>query len=75
MRRVAELLRDDERRVLRALSPAERVALALRLGARDLASFRLAQDPPLDAAAADRVLRRRRQLGRRPSRCLQELIG
>jgi hypothetical protein len=51
------------------------VALALRLGARDLESFRLAQAPALDAVLADRALRRRRQLARRPSRCLQELIG
>jgi hypothetical protein len=75
MPRVAELLRDDERRAVAALLPAERVTLALRLGARDLESFRLAQDPPLDAVDADRVLRRRRQAGRRPSRCLEELIG
>jgi hypothetical protein len=75
MSRVADLLRIDERRALAALEPGERVALALRLGARDLETFRLAQQPPLDAATADRVLRMRRQQGRRPSRCLREVIG
>jgi hypothetical protein len=75
MRRIADLLRTEERRALAELEPAERVKLALRLGARDLESFRLAQNPPLDAAEADRALRRRRQQARRPSRCVQELIG
>jgi len=75
MPRVADLLRTEERRALAEREPAERVKLALRLGARDLESFRLAQNPPLDAAEADRVLRRRRQQARRPSRCVQELIG
>ena len=74
MPRVADLLRAEERRALTELEPGERVKLALRLGGRDLESFRLAQNPPLDAAEADRVLRRRRQQARRPSRCVQELI-
>jgi hypothetical protein len=75
MRSVADLLRLEDRRALTALDAGERVALALRLGARDLETFRCAQDPSLTPAAADRLLRRRRQLGRRPSRCLRELIG
>jgi hypothetical protein len=75
MPRVADLLRADERRALAELEPGQRVTLALRLGARDLESFRLAQTPPLNAAEADRVLRRRRQHTRRLSRCVQELIG
>jgi hypothetical protein len=75
MSRVAEVLRAEERRLLAALDPAARVALALRLGTRDLESFRLAQAPPIDRVEADRVLRRRRQQARRPSRCVQELIG
>jgi hypothetical protein len=75
MERVADLLRTEERRALAELDPDERVKLALWLGARDLESFRLAQNPPLDAAEADRVLRRRRQQARRTSRCVQELIG
>jgi hypothetical protein len=75
MPRDADLPRVEERRALAMLEPAQRVTLALRLGARDLESFRLAQNPPLDAAEADRVLRRRRQQARRPSRCVQEAIG
>lgn len=75
MRSVADVLRAEERTAVAALSPAERVRLALSLGARDLESFRLAQDPPLQPAEADRMLRRRRQQGRRTSRCAQELIG
>jgi hypothetical protein len=75
MRSVAADLKLAERRALAALGPGERGALALRLGARDLEAFRLAQSPPLGADAADRLLRRRRQGGRRPPRCLLELIG
>jgi hypothetical protein len=75
MGRVADLLRTEERRALAELDPDERVKLPLRLGSRDLESFRLAQNPPLDAAEADRVLRRRRQQARRTARCVQELIG
>jgi hypothetical protein len=75
VRSVADGLREEDRHAIAALSPAQRVALALRLGARDLETFRLAQRPPLAAAAARRELERRRQRGRRPSRCLEELIG
>jgi len=75
MRSVVDALKDAERRALAAMTPAERLALAFRLGARDLETFRLAHDPPLDAETADRLLRRLRQSGRRPSRCLEELIG
>jgi hypothetical protein len=75
MESVADRLRAEDRAALRALSPAGRVALALALGARDLEAFRLAQDPPLEPAQAARVLDRRRQAGRRRSRCLEEIIG
>jgi len=75
MRSVADLLRAEDRDDLAALSPAERVALAFALGARDLEAFRLAHDPPLSPAEAERILQRRRQAGRRPSRCIEELIG
>jgi len=75
MRSVVDALKAVEREAAASMTPAERVALALRLGARDLETFRLAHDPPLDAETADRLLRRRRQGGRRPSRCVEELIG
>lgn len=58
-----------------ALPVGDRVALALALGARDLERFRLAHDPPLAPAEAARILERRRQSSRRPSRCIEELIG
>lgn len=72
---VADLLRAEDHAAVLALPVSDRAALALALGARDLESFRLAQDPPLDSAAAARILDQRRQAGRRPSRCIEELIG
>jgi len=75
MRSVAESLRQNDRAALAAMSPDERVALALALGERDLETFRLAQDSPLSRPEAVRVLERRRQAGRRRSACLEELIG
>jgi hypothetical protein len=76
MRSVAGLLKLEGRRTLAALDAGERVVLAPRLGARDLEAFRCAaHDSPLTPADADRLFRRRRQPGRRPSPCLRELIG
>jgi len=75
MRSVLDALDDEERAAIAAMTPAERLALAFRLGARDLETFRLAHDPPVDVITADRLLRRRRQAARRPSGCLEELIG
>ena len=72
---VADHFRAEDRVAVRGLSVSERIALALALGARDLESFRSAQRPPMDAVTASRVLERRRQAGRRPSRCIEELIG
>jgi len=72
MRSVLDDVKEEERRALSALTAAERVALALRLGARDLETFRLAHDPPLSVEEARRRLRHQRQVGRLPSRCLQE---
>ena len=75
MRSVADQLRAENCAAVLALSPADRVALALALGARDLETFRLAHDPPLDPTAAGRIPDRRRQAGRRRSRSIEELIG
>jgi hypothetical protein len=72
---VADGLRAEDRARVRGLSPGERVRLALALGARDLEAFRLARRPPCSPAEAARLLERQRQTGRRPSRCLAELIG
>ena len=75
MRSVADRLREEDRAALGVLTAAERVALALRLGRRDLEAFRLAHKPPLVRDEARRRLERQRQQGRRRSRCVEELIG
>lgn len=66
-------LRVRDAAAVRALSPAERLDLAFRLGDDDLESFRAAHG--LDPQAARRLLERRRQATRRPSACLDRLIG
>jgi hypothetical protein len=73
MRSVADDLKDEDRRAIAAMSPAERVALAL--GARDVESFARSHTPPLTLEEAARLLQRQRQLGRRRSRCHEEAIG
>ena len=75
MRSVADLLRAEDREAVLALTADERVRLALALGERDLETFRLAHDPPLARDEAIRRLERQRQSGRRPCRCIEELIG
>ena len=75
MRSVAHRLRAEDRAAAMALTPAERVALAFALGERDLEIYRAAHHPPLTREEAARRLDRQRQAGRRPSRCMQELIG
>jgi len=72
---VAERLRLEDRRALAALTPAERVALALALGERDLELFRNARRPPLSRRDAERLLGRQRQVGRRRSRCHETVIA
>jgi hypothetical protein len=75
MRSVADRLRREEREALRRLSPAERVALALALGERDLELFRHASRPSLGREEAGRLLERQRQAGRRRSACVEAVIG
>jgi len=75
MRSVADLLRAEDREAVLALTADERVRLALALGERDLEAFRLSHDPPLARDEAVRRLERARQRGRRPCRCIEELIG
>ncbi|MGH7312348.1 MAG: hypothetical protein ACREJV_04180 [Candidatus Rokuibacteriota bacterium] len=72
---MADRLRIEDRGAVLMLTPAERVELALALGARDLESFRLAHQPALESPAAVRMLERRRQAGRRRCRPIEELIG
>jgi hypothetical protein len=75
MRSVADLLRLEDREAIEALTPDERVALALAIGARDLEAFRAAHSPPLESGVAARILERQRQASRRRSRCIEEIIG
>jgi hypothetical protein len=75
MRSVADRLRLEDREAVLRLSPAERVALALSLGERDLDAFGASHRPPLPREEARRILERRRQAGRRPSACMTALIG
>ena len=72
---VADRLRAEDRRALAAMTAAARVRLALRLGERDLETFRLSHAPPLDREHASRLLRRQRQAGRRPSGSMATLAG
>lgn len=70
MRSVADGHRTEDARRLSALSPAERVELALRLGDDDLEIFRAARG--LDREDALHILRRTRQAGRRRCSFLDE---
>ncbi len=72
---MADRLRLEDCEALLRLSPAERVALALALGERDLELFRAAACPPLVRSEAARALDRQRQVGRRRSRCHEAVIG
>jgi hypothetical protein len=74
-RSVTDVLKIQDREQILALTPGERIALALVLGERDLETFRNAHQPPLSRAEAVRMLERGRQAGRRPCRCIEELIG
>jgi len=71
MRSVANELKAATWSSLQRLSPFERIELALRLGESDCELFMATSG--LDAAAAERVLRGRRRVGRRASTCAAEL--
>jgi hypothetical protein len=73
MKSVADDLRAELREETNRLSLDERIALALRLGEEGVERFRLANG--LDRETAIRLLERRRQAGRTPSKCMSELIG
>jgi len=66
---VADALRSEAEAEIRSLSSSERVELALRLGDDDVEIYRAARR--LDRNAAEAELRRRRQQGRQPCRCLK----
>jgi CRP-like cAMP-binding protein len=73
MRSVADDLRDELREETSRLTVQERIEQALRLGERGLEIFQKANG--LDRETALRELQRRRQAGRRPSKCMSEIIG
>ena len=70
---VADELKKREREDIAALSFEERMALSLSLGERELEILCRAQG--LERSEAIRLLQRRRQAGRTPSKCIQDLIG
>jgi len=71
--KVAEELRRETMQEMLALSPAERMALALRLGSEAVDTFAQARGVSRDEAL--RIIQRQKQRGRRSSRCLEELDG
>jgi hypothetical protein len=73
MESVADDLRQLDREESRNLSLEERIRRVFELGEIGLEAFRQAQG--VDRRTAIRLLQRRRQAGRRPSRCMEELIG
>jgi hypothetical protein len=73
MSTVAETLQEDSRERLRRMTPAERLAEALRLGQAAIAAYAAAHG--LDRDEARRRLERAGQAGRRPSKVMLELMG
>ena len=67
MRSVADELREEDRQRLLAMTPWERMDLALRLGERDITLYSEAHGVSREEAR-DR-LQRARHAGRRPSAC------
>jgi len=70
MKSVADALREATRRRLSALTAAERIELALALGAQDVELY--AATAGLDRDEARRRLRAARRLGRASSPCSEE---
>ena len=68
--RVAEALRSLLDEEMRALTPAERVRIALELGERDLETMMAASGLSREEALAR--IRETRRAGRRPSKCMDE---
>lgn len=62
---MADALRREDREAILAVSAAERIAFALKLGERDLESFRRAAGAGLSRDETVRELERRRQAGPR----------
>lgn len=73
MESVADDLRRRDREAFASLPPEERIRQVFEMGEIGLEAFRQAQG--VDRRTAIRLLQRRRQAGRQPSRCMEELIG
>jgi len=73
MSTVAEALREESRARLRRMTPGERLAEALMLGQRAIATYAAAHG--LEREAARRELERGAQAGRRASRVMRDLAG
>jgi hypothetical protein len=69
VRSVADDLRGGLAERVRAWTPDERVALTARLAGEDLDLFATARQLPRDVARE--MLRRQRQVGRRPGRVME----
>lgn len=65
-------LRAEIREKTKQLPVEERFELAFHMGKEEIDFFRQANG--LDWEAARRILERRRQEGRRPSKCMSEII-
>jgi hypothetical protein len=73
MKSIADDLRREDREAFARLPLEERVRRVFEMGEIGLEAFRQAQG--VDRRTAIRLLQRRRQAGRQPSRCMEELIG
>ena len=71
--KVAEELRRATDEVVRAMSPDERMALALRLGERALRTLAASRGVSRDDAL--RLIEKQKQNGRRHSGCMEESDG
>lgn len=72
MRSVADDLRQELQTKVSEMPLARRFELAFELGERDLAILQAAQG--IDRPTALRLIRRQRQVGRTPSRCMEESL-
>lgn len=70
---VADRLRQRDREEFLKLSPEERLQRSWEGAEIGLEAFRQAQG--VDRRTAIRLLQRRRQAGRTPSKCMSEIIG
>jgi hypothetical protein len=70
MRSVADDVREEQRREVLAMTPAERMELAFRLGRRCVEFYMAAKRVDRETAIA--ALRRSSRAGRRPSKCHDE---